>query len=323
MTNFDLCEKVYAVLTKLQVETVVICAGARNAALIENLREQKFKAIYFFEERSAAFYALGLVKQSGKPVAVITTSGTAAAELLPAAIEAFYQNLPLILVTADRPQIYRDTGSPQAINQVGIYSHYVKQSFDWDCEQDYFGVKTTLQGPIHFNVCFDEPLLDRPNVAEQPVRVEIQKKIQFPVATEQQWDQVQDPLIIIGQIPDDKRNEVLTLIKKLRAPVYLEALSQMHGDSTISEWVLESSEVLIKKLFQEKICKSIVRVGAVPTVRFWRDLESQYKTVPVFNFTDLPFAGLARSSENYCVDFSNAVKCSSERSCPFIKNLIV
>ena len=127
MTNSDLCLKVFDFLNHSKVETVVICAGARNAPFITQLESQNFNKIYYFEERSAAFYALGLMKKSGKPVAIITTSGTAAAELLPATIESYYQGLPLILITADRPKAYRGSGAPQAIHQIGLYSNYIEK----------------------------------------------------------------------------------------------------------------------------------------------------------------------------------------------------
>src|SRR3989344_693333 len=98
MTNFDLSLIVFSVLKQAGVQNVVVCAGARNAPLVLALQEQNFKIFNYFEERSAAFFALGLIKSTKRPAAVLTTSGTAAAELLPAAIEATYQGLPLILV---------------------------------------------------------------------------------------------------------------------------------------------------------------------------------------------------------------------------------
>lgn len=118
MTNTDLSRMVFSVLKQAGADTLIVCAGARNAPLVLNLPiESGFKIYQFFEERSAAFFALGLIRASAKPVAILTTSGTAAAELLPAVIEAHYQGLPMILVTADRPKAYRGTGAPQTIQQ--------------------------------------------------------------------------------------------------------------------------------------------------------------------------------------------------------------
>ena len=104
----------------------------------------------FVDERAAAFFALGRIKRDDKPVAVVTTSGTAAAELLPATIEAFYSGAPLILITADRPARFRGTGAPQAIEQVGIFGVYAETDVD----------RWNRRLPLHINVEFDEPLID-------------------------------------------------------------------------------------------------------------------------------------------------------------------
>ena len=94
----------------------VVCPGARNMALLQVLAaaEDLVKWTHF-DERSAAFFALGRIQDMGLPVAVVTTSGTAAAELLPAVVEAYYQRRPLLLLTADRPADYRGSAAPQRI----------------------------------------------------------------------------------------------------------------------------------------------------------------------------------------------------------------
>lgn len=104
----------------------------------------------FVDERSAAFFALGRTKQQRRPAAVVTTSGTAVAELLPAVIEAYYSSSPLILITADRPARYHGTGAPQAIEQIAIFGDYAATSIDgWSRAK-----------PLHINIEFDEPLID-------------------------------------------------------------------------------------------------------------------------------------------------------------------
>lgn len=164
MKNLELAQSVLDRLRTYGVREIVLCAGARNAPFVALLSagsnsNSEFKVYSFFEERSASFFALGRMQSEGSPVAVITTSGTAAAELLPAAVEADYQRLPLVMITADRPSRYRGSGAPQTIVQTGIYSHYVEQTFDLEKEP---ATEITASGtrPIHLNVCFDEPLLD-------------------------------------------------------------------------------------------------------------------------------------------------------------------
>jgi len=103
----------------------VVCGGARNAILVAHLVSlNSVKVWRHFEERSAAFFALGRTKETGLPCAVVTTSGSAVAECLPAVIEAHYSAKPLVIVSADRPEEFRGSGSPQVIEQVGIFSEY-------------------------------------------------------------------------------------------------------------------------------------------------------------------------------------------------------
>jgi 2-succinyl-5-enolpyruvyl-6-hydroxy-3-cyclohexene-1-carboxylate synthase len=116
--NSLLAGEVLAVLRGAGVKTLVVCPGGRNAPLVlaADASSRVFDVLNFFEERSAAFFALGRIRRDDAPVAVITTSGTAAAELLPAMLEAVHGGWPLIAVTADRPRRLRGTGAPQTID---------------------------------------------------------------------------------------------------------------------------------------------------------------------------------------------------------------
>jgi 2-succinyl-5-enolpyruvyl-6-hydroxy-3-cyclohexene-1-carboxylate synthase len=146
MGNLDSASRLIGEVRALGAREFCVCAGSRNAPLLVALGTSVFS---FVDERAAAFFALGRIKLHGAPVAVVTTSGTAAAELLPACVEAHYSGLPLILITADRPARFRGTGAPQSIEQVGLFGVYAETSIDsW-----------TRQRPLHINVEFDEPLL--------------------------------------------------------------------------------------------------------------------------------------------------------------------
>lgn len=122
-----------------------------------------------FDERGLAFAALGCARATGVPAAVITTSGTAVANLLPAVIEASMERVPMILLTADRPPELRDCGANQSIDQVGIFGGYVRWFFDVPCPDGRISprfVLTTVDhavaraasGPVHLNCAFREPL---------------------------------------------------------------------------------------------------------------------------------------------------------------------
>jgi len=145
MTNVDRARELIEMVRGFGVIDFCVCSGSRNAPLIAVIDS----AYSFVDERSAAFFALGRAKRDARPVALITTSGTAVAELLPATIEAYYSGVPLVLITADRPARYRGTGAPQAIEQESIFGVYAaRATSDWNRRM-----------PLHINVEFDEPLL--------------------------------------------------------------------------------------------------------------------------------------------------------------------
>lgn len=180
--NREYARQIIQTLLEWGVAEFYVCAGARNIPLVETLLSiQSDEKIVFnhFEERSAAFYALGRIKSLKKPVAVVTTSGTAVAELLPAVMEAYYSGLPLVLLTADRPRSFRGTGAPQSAQQNNIFGMYVSKCFDLESLDDlkhfssellnneedkdlypHFQLCNQMQNnkPLHINVCFDASL---------------------------------------------------------------------------------------------------------------------------------------------------------------------
>lgn len=151
MTNIERARRLIDEVRTLGVKDFCVCAGSRNSPLLAVLGSTRDVRLYsFVDERSAAFFALGRAKRDETPVAVVTTSGTAVAELLPAAVEAFYSATPLVLVTADRPERFRGTGAPQCIDQIGIFSTYAETRLDgWSRAK-----------ALHLNIEFDEPLID-------------------------------------------------------------------------------------------------------------------------------------------------------------------
>ena len=147
MTNLAAAREVLERVRAAGVTDFCVCGGSRNAPLIAVVTG---KVYTFVDERSAAFFALGRIKRDERPVAVITTSGTAAAELLPATVEAYYSGAPLVLITADRPARFRGTAAPQSIEQIGLFGVYAATDLD----------RWNRRMPLHINVEFDEPLID-------------------------------------------------------------------------------------------------------------------------------------------------------------------
>lgn len=155
------------------IEQAVICPGSRSAALtLAFARHHKIKTFVIPDERSAGFIALGLSQSSSKPVVVVCTSGTAAANLYPSIIEAYYQEVPLLIFTADRPPEWVDQQDGQTIRQQNIFQNHVLASFQFPVSFDHEEaiwhsekmiseaiIKTTksTSGPIHVNVPIREP----------------------------------------------------------------------------------------------------------------------------------------------------------------------
>lgn len=156
------------------VKEVVISPGSRNAPLsISFSRHPSFKCTVIVDERSAAFYALGIAQQTQNTVAIVCTSGTAALNYAPAIAEAYYQKIPLLVITADRPAEWIDQMDGQTIRQENIYANYIKKSFCfptdpvtseeiWHCNRiSSEAIESTYYpecGPVHINVPMREPL---------------------------------------------------------------------------------------------------------------------------------------------------------------------
>ncbi|MFS8525176.1 MAG: thiamine pyrophosphate-binding protein, partial [Limnochordales bacterium] len=118
-------------LARAGVRHVCICPGSRSTPLAMLAAEHPDVRVWMhIDERSAAFFALGLAKATGTPVALVATSGTAVVNFMPAVVEAYYSRVPLLLLTADRPPELRDVGTNQTIDQVRLYGGHVKWSVD-------------------------------------------------------------------------------------------------------------------------------------------------------------------------------------------------
>lgn len=156
------------------VRHAVISPGSRSAPLVIAFNGQKeIQCLQVIDERSAVFFALGMAQQLHAPVALICTSGSAVLNYGPAIAEAFYQRVPLLVITADRPEEWVDQGEGQAIRQQGVLALHMKRSVQlprdakddlarWNCgrliNEAIDDTLLPVPGPVHVNVPFDEPL---------------------------------------------------------------------------------------------------------------------------------------------------------------------
>ncbi len=306
MTNISVAAKVITELLSAGVQEFCICAGARNSPFVQIFDQNPhLKAYHFFDERSAGFFALGRIGNTRKPVAIITTSGTAAAEMLPAAVEGTYSSLPLIMVTADRPKRYRGSGAPQSIEQIGLFSYYIEVCFDIDSENTHLSLKgLSWRKPVHVNVCFNEPLIDAEvphiEIPEAGPRSKFPESFPMDMKGEiERFIKNHKPLVILSTLPERVRPAVLQFLTRLKAPIYAEGISNMRGCDDLMEFTIQSGEKLLPKLFDLRGCDSIIRIGGVPTVRFWRDLEDSRKDLPVLSLGYNHFTGLSRPLLHY------------------------
>lgn len=158
------------------LKNVVVSPGSRNAPLSISFAESDdFATIVIPDERSAAFYALGMAEALNEPVAVVCTSGSALLNYYPAVSEAFYRGIPLIVIAADRPEEWIDQGDGQTIRQKGALSNHILAEttlieFPENDNQFWFNFReidklfnqaiSPVGGPVHFNIPFNEPLYD-------------------------------------------------------------------------------------------------------------------------------------------------------------------
>ena len=166
--------------------------GSRSTPLALALaRDPRVRVHVHLDERSGAFFALGVAKATGRPAIVACTSGTAAAELLPAIVEASQSRVPLIVLTADRPPRLRGTGANQTIVQPELYGGYVHASYDlpvpstagqeaWWRQAAHEALETMAAdpiGPVHLNCPFEEPLTPS---AELSTTVAVEQRFGWP-----------------------------------------------------------------------------------------------------------------------------------------------
>ncbi|MDN4607799.1 2-succinyl-5-enolpyruvyl-6-hydroxy-3-cyclohexene-1-carboxylic-acid synthase [Sporosarcina highlanderae] len=278
-------------LLKAGVKAAVISPGSRSTPLAYAFAASEELQTYMqVDERSAGYFALGLAKATGNPVALLCTSGTAASNYHPAITEAFYARVPLIVLTADRPHELRGVGAPQAIDQLNMYGKHVKFSVDLPLaeeneELDWFLERhvnravsiamTKPSGPIHLNIPLREPLLiDFEMKAPQSTFIErISGEIEL--STEQKdtfqtiFENTRNGLIIAGELPVGfDKNRFWEFAQKLQWPVLCDPLSNLRAEVSEenSGLCIAHYDALLKseKFAEGAVPDTVIRFGAQP-----------------------------------------------------------
>ena len=274
-------------LSRLGCDYFCVAPGSRSSPLVIALAQhKKVKSFVHFDERGLAFHAMGYSAATKKPAVLICTSGTAAANFLPAIIEASKKKLPLIVLTADRPPELRQTGAVQTIDQVGLFGKYTQWAIDMPCPDTDINpqfVLTTIDqawyqavrhhGVVHINCMFRQPLTLAPTADDfktylkslnpweksqkpytdyvtgfESVALPVPKKIAARL------DAIKSGVIVVGKIGGvDEANLVLHLAEKLGWPIIADLASGLRLGQSHAHLVhyfdhLLSSEKILKQL---------------------------------------------------------------------------
>lgn len=273
---------------------VVISPGSRSTPLAVLCAEhEKIKEWIVVDERSAAYFALGIAREKQEPVAIICTSGTAAANYYPAVVEAYQARIPLIVLTADRPHELRGTGANQTINQLNMYGHFVKYFQEMAIPDaspnmlNYVRARAARavreavsdrKGPVHVNFPFREPLMPdirlenlwgKKSPDSYNVSYNGRKRL-----TEEALQQLgkklvgkKNGLLVCGpQVDKSLAPSICKLSESLQIPILADPLSQLRAGEHSKENIITMYDAIFKSAqLREKLKPDyIIRFGAMP-----------------------------------------------------------
>lgn len=292
-------------LERSGVRHVCVAPGSRSTPLALTLSAHEGIRIWVhLDERAAAFFALGMARDLGEPVGLLCTSGTAAANFLPAVVEAAAAGIPLLVMTADRPPELRDVGAAQTIDQAGLFGVHARWFVEValpEATPELLRYARTLAcravartlatpaGPVHLNFPFREPLI--PAAAQVPDRLSAADALSWNGRPDgAPWVRVADappaassgtvallaaalksarrPLFVCGPQPDAALAQPLTaLARAVGAPVLADPLSQVRWSASVREVVIDRYDAALR---HERTALAlppdlVVRIGGLPT----------------------------------------------------------
>ncbi|MFV0554034.1 MAG: 2-succinyl-5-enolpyruvyl-6-hydroxy-3-cyclohexene-1-carboxylic-acid synthase [Mangrovibacterium sp.] len=252
-------QQLAALLAAKEILDIVVSPGSRNGALVQTLvADGRFNCFNLVDERSAAYFALGMAQAKQVPVALLCSSGTAALNYAPAVAEAYYQGVPLVVLTADRPDYWIDQLEAQCINQRGIYQNFVASEISLplgESPQEISHANRQINAclnaalekrlPVHINFPLEEPLYEfveevlPSNIRNIPLtRQEVSltiEKVELLVNRLHQSDQI---LILVGQLfPEEGLSELLELFADMTGAVVIaEPLANVRTERLIGNF---------------------------------------------------------------------------------------
>ncbi len=249
--KIPLAQSIIEICQQKGVQHIVISPGSRNAPLTIGFTNNPFFKCYSIaDERCAAFFALGIAQQIQKPVAVVCTSGSAVLNYYPAVAEAFYSQIPLVVISADRPQNKIDIGDGQTIRQENVLGNHCLYNAnlreDASPENDNhiqmaLHVAITQKGPVHINAPFEEPLYETVSELQvQPVIIDFtaeEKHFSLGTNTKETWNKATKKLVLVGELfPNSVEQKYLDILANDPSVVVLtEKTSNLHHPTFIDQ----------------------------------------------------------------------------------------
>ena len=218
----ELAQIIIAACRQFEIQTVVISPGSRNAPLtIGFSNHEDFETLSIVDERCAAFFALGIAQQTQKPVALVCTSGSALLNYYPAIAEAYYSQIPLVVISADRPAHLIDIGDGQTIRQENVFQNHILYSAnlkEFDAKNSVkvlskaFSLLRQVKGPIHINAPFNEPLYETIATMNDFRFIAEESDLQDTIDYENlasQWNSAKKKMILVGVHSPNAALEIL------------------------------------------------------------------------------------------------------------------
>ena len=218
----ELAQIIIAACRQFEIQTVVISPGSRNAPLTIGFSNHKdFETLSIVDERCAAFFALGIAQQTLKPVALVCTSGSALLNYYPAIAEAYYSQIPLVVISADRPAHLIDIGDGQTIRQENVFQNHILYSAnlkEFDAKNSVkvlskaFSLLRQVKGPIHINAPFNEPLYETIATMNDFRFIAEESDLQDTIDYENlasQWNSAKKKMILVGVHSPNAALEIL------------------------------------------------------------------------------------------------------------------
>ncbi|MBD2390760.1 2-succinyl-5-enolpyruvyl-6-hydroxy-3-cyclohexene-1-carboxylic-acid synthase [Aphanizomenon flos-aquae NRERC-008] len=286
-------------LKRLGLNCAVICPGSRSTPLTVAFVQQipVIEVIPILDERSAAFFALGQAKATGKPVVLVCTSGTAGANFYPAVIEARESRVPLLILTTDRPAELRNCHSGQTIDQVKLYGNYPNWQTELATPSLDMGMLSYLRqtvihaweccqfpnsGAVHLNIPFRDPLAPIPDGTDFTLDVEdffggiVSTPLpitnyQLPITNYQKGIIIAG--VAQGQNPDQYCRAIANLCQTLQWPVLAEGLSPVRNYANLNPYLISTYDLILRnqQLAKELTPEIVIQIGEMPTSKELRN----------------------------------------------------